>query len=48
MSSPVIYNITPITFRLDLKDPFLFTAHHIDHFPAGNSAMGPQNRRNAR
>lgn len=41
MSSPVIYALTPIEFRLDLKDPFLFTAHHIDHFPEGNSELGP-------
>ncbi len=42
MSNAVIYNITPITFRLDLKDPFLFTAHNIDHFPAANTDMGPK------
>ena len=33
MTNPAIYNIQPIEFRLDLKDPFLFTAHHIDYFP---------------
>lgn len=42
MQNNLIYNITPIEFRLDLKDPFIFTAHHVDHFPAGNSEMGPQ------
>ena len=41
MSNPAIYALTPITFRLDLKDPFIFTAHHIDHFPEGNSQLGP-------
>ncbi|ALH94630.1 pirin family protein [Acinetobacter equi] len=41
MSSKSIYNITPITFRLDLKDPFIFTAHHIDHYPQGNANLGP-------
>ena len=41
MENNVIYNITPIEFRLDLKDPFLFTAHHVDHFPAANEDMGP-------
>lgn len=41
MKKSVIYSVTPITFRLDLKDPFLFTAHHIDHFPKGNSKLGP-------
>ncbi|WP_045432067.1 pirin family protein [Acinetobacter calcoaceticus] len=41
MVNNVIYKITSIDFRLDLKDPFLFTAHHIDHFPASNENMGP-------
>lgn len=41
MTNPAIYNIQPIEFRLDLKDPFLFTAHHIDHFPEGNDQLGP-------
>ena len=41
MSNAVIYAITPITFRLDLKDPFIFTAHHIDHFPKANAELGP-------
>ena len=37
-----IYSIVPVTFRLDLKDPFIFTAHHIDHFPEGHAELGPQ------
>lgn len=41
MSDSNIYSIQPIEFRLDLKDPFLFTAHHIDHFPKGNDQLGP-------
>lgn len=41
MSDSVIYQIVPIEFRLDLKDPFIFCAHHIDHYPRGNAAMGP-------
>ena len=41
MINAVIYTISPITFRLDLKDPFIFTAHHIDHFPKANADMGP-------
>ena len=41
MNNNIIYELTPIEFRLDLKDPFLFTAHHIDHFPAGNAQLGP-------
>lgn len=23
-------------------DPFLFTAHHVDHYPAGNANLGPR------
>lgn len=42
MSELPILSIVPVEFRLDLKDPFLFTAHHIDHFPAANADMGPQ------
>lgn len=41
MSHPHIYNIQAIEFRLDLKDPFLFTAHHIDYYPEGNDQLGP-------
>jgi quercetin 2,3-dioxygenase len=41
MQNSAILAITPITFRLDLKDPFIFTAHHIDHYPKANSNLGP-------
>ena len=41
MSTANIYSIQPIEFRLDLKDPFLFTAHHIDHFPVADAQMRP-------
>lgn len=41
MTHPHIYNVQAIEFRLDLKDPFLFTAHHIDYFPEGNDQLGP-------
>ena len=41
MSADSIYAITPIQFRLDLKDPFIFCAHHIDHYPKANAEMGP-------
>ncbi|WP_173911030.1 pirin family protein [Acinetobacter sp. Marseille-Q1618] len=41
MNSTLIYSVQPIEFRLDLKDPFLFTAHHIDHYPIGNEHMQP-------
>lgn len=42
MNDLPILSIVPVEFRLDLKDPFIFTAHHIDHFPAANAKMGPQ------
>lgn len=42
MQHPLIYSVVPVTFRLDLKDPFIFCAHHLDHFPAGNTQLGPQ------
>lgn len=41
MSTDLIYTMVPITFRLDLKDPFIFTAHHVDFYPRGNADMGP-------
>ena len=41
MSNSAIYSIVPIEFRLDLKDPFIFCAHHIDHYPRGDAHMGP-------
>jgi hypothetical protein len=36
-----IINIQPLGFMWPVKDPFLFCAHHLDHFPAGNEEMGP-------
>jgi quercetin 2,3-dioxygenase len=37
-----IYSIVPVEFRLDLKDPFIFTAHHVDYFPEGDAQLGPK------
>lgn len=42
MNDLSILSIVPVEFRLDLKDPFIVTAHHIDHFPAANAEMRPQ------
>ena len=36
-----IINIQPLGFMWPVKDPFLFCAHHLDQFPAGNEEMGP-------
>lgn len=41
MHNTEIYSIVPVEFRLDLKDPFIFCAHHIDHYPKGNADLGP-------
>ena len=42
MQDAVIYSIVPVEFRLDLKDPFIFCAHHVDFYPEGNADLGPQ------
>ena len=41
MSNSVLYSMVPVTSRLDLKDPFIFTVHHQDHYPQGNAELGP-------
>jgi len=41
MKSNSILNIKPLGFMWPVRDPFLFCAHHLDHFPAGNNEMGP-------
>lgn len=33
--------IFPLSFPWRTADPFLFCAHHEDHYPAGNEVMGP-------
>lgn len=40
MSEPVL-NIFPLGFPWKTEDPFLFCVHHLDRYPAGNEAMGP-------
>lgn len=41
MSNSVLYSVVPVESRLDLKDPFIFTVHHQDHYPQGNTDLGP-------
>lgn len=41
MKSDIILSIKPLGFMWPVADPFLFCAHHLDQFPAGNEAMGP-------
>jgi redox-sensitive bicupin YhaK (pirin superfamily) len=41
MKNDSILSIQPLGFMWPVKDPFLFCAHHLDKFPAGNEEMGP-------
>jgi hypothetical protein len=41
MSNSSILSISPLGFPWQTLDPFLFCVHHLDHYPAGNAAMGP-------
>jgi hypothetical protein len=41
MKSDLTTNLKPLGFLWDVKNPFLFCAHHRDHFPRGNESMGP-------
>ncbi|MHC1775387.1 MAG: pirin family protein [Lentimicrobium sp.] len=41
MINETILSMTPMGFMLPVSDPFLFCAHHLDHYPAGNDQMGP-------
>lgn len=36
-----IKKIKPLGFQWETSDPFLFCAHHEDHYPKGNEHMGP-------
>lgn len=36
----MIKKITPISSHWPMQDPFLFCAHHLDHYPAGNGVLG--------
>jgi redox-sensitive bicupin YhaK (pirin superfamily) len=36
-----IVDLVPLGFPWDGFDPFLFTVHHVDHYPAGNEDLGP-------
>jgi quercetin 2,3-dioxygenase len=41
MKSDVIFNRKPLGFLWEVTNPFLFCAHHDDHYPPGNEEMGP-------
>ena len=40
MSSPVLQTVD-LGFRWPTIDPFLFCVHHLDHYPAANTDLGP-------
>jgi redox-sensitive bicupin YhaK (pirin superfamily) len=40
MSDPIL-ELVELQFPWTGLDPFIFTVHHIDHYPAGNDALGP-------
>lgn len=42
MKSNSILSIKPLGFMWPVSNPFLFCAHHLDDFPAGNEQMGPE------
>ena len=36
-----VFNIKPLSFQWEALDPFLFCVHHEDFYPAGNTDLGP-------
>ncbi|MCX6246704.1 MAG: pirin family protein [Bacteroidetes bacterium] len=42
MEKNAIISIKPLGFMWPVGNPFLFFAHHLDHYPAGNEEMGPK------
>ena len=37
----VVLERRPLGFPWQTHDPFLYCVHHLDHYPAGNKALGP-------
>ncbi len=37
----IVLAVRPLGFPWETADPFLFCAHHDDHYPAGNERLGP-------
>ena len=37
-----VLDVVELGFPWDGLDPFIFTVHHLDHYPAGGDALGPQ------
>jgi len=41
MAAPVLRETFPLGTQWPTIDPFLFVAHHLDHYPAANDQLGP-------
>ena len=41
MSDNSVLELVELGFPWDGLDPFIFTVHHVDHYPEGNEALGP-------
>jgi redox-sensitive bicupin YhaK (pirin superfamily) len=42
MTDALILETVPLGSQWPVVDPFLFCAHHLDHYPAGNADLGPR------
>ncbi|MEZ4445255.1 MAG: pirin family protein [Polyangiaceae bacterium] len=42
MTEPIVSDPHPLGFPWVAADPFLFCVHHLDHYPKGNAALGPE------
>jgi len=41
MSNKALFNVKPLGFPWETKDPYIFCAYHRDQYPKGNEIMGP-------
>jgi len=41
METNPIIAVVPLSIQWPVLDPFIFCAHHNDHYPRGNGEMGP-------
>ena len=41
MPPQAVREVVELGFPWYGRDPFIFTVHHVDHYPAGNDALGP-------
>ena len=42
MTTDSVFDLVPLSMPWIGLDPFIFTVHHVDHYPAGNEIQGPQ------